>query len=81
VRCFVVVEWTRIERDRPAQEFGSEDPFLVRWERLECFEELGGLPAHVFRVSFAPAHGKPVLIYSGVNGRVSVPTRTFGVTI
>jgi hypothetical protein len=42
LRCFLIVERARIERDCPPQELGGEDPFLVRWQRLECFEEFGG---------------------------------------
>jgi hypothetical protein len=82
VRCLQIVERTRIERDCPSQEFGGEDPFLIGRECLKCLEEFGGLPAHVFSVSLATARGKPAsTLYSGVNGRVSEPTRTLGVTI
>src|SRR6266567_8941366 len=54
----LVIQRTRIERNRPAQEFHGESPFFLFRERLERFQKLVCLPAHTLRLALFASRDK-----------------------
>lgn len=42
---FFVVEWARIEWDRPAEEVGRKCPLLLARQRVECLKQWARLTA------------------------------------
>ncbi len=80
----LVIQRTRIERNRPAQEFHGESPLFLFRERLERFQKLVCLPAQISLVRFTgqvrKASASAKLIDSGSQRRQAVPVRPMSAT-